>query len=309
MKIYDGTKALGGHKPDNVVAGLGNFDGMHIGHQELLSRVVRHARRIGGRSTALTFWPHPRYVLRGLDPRLITSLDQRLEHMERLGIDDALIFRFSRAFSNQTAEEFVRDMLVDNFDLKALYVGFNYHFGKGKEGNPESLRKLGEKYRYETNIVEPVVYRDEPVSSTRVRNAIAEGDLDCASALLGRNYVLTGPVIRGDQIGSRVLGYPTANIHVEHCIAPAPGVYAGYVHGIDGTRYKGAISIGSNPTFGEKGLRIEVFILDFEGDIYGEVLHIEFIKFLRGQIKFDSSDALRRQIADDIEVVQNVLSA
>jgi len=309
MNIYHGVEELKGQKLSNAVAGLGNFDGIHIGHQELLARVVAHAKRIGGRAVALTFWPHPRYVLRGLDPRLITGLEERLKHMERLGIEDVLIFRFNREFSNQTAEDFVRDTLTRHLDLQALYVGFNYHFGKGKEGTPESLKELGEKYHYETKVVEPVVWKEKTVSSTRVRDAIGMGDLDTTTALLGRNYVLTGPVIKGDQIGGKVLGYPTANIHIEHSIAPASGVYAGWVYGIDGQRYQGAISIGSNPTFGEKGLRIEVFILNFDGDIYGSVLDVEFVKFIRGQQKFESPDELRMQIGHDIEEVKDVLTA
>ncbi len=310
FRLYMGLESLEGNRIPNVAAALGNFDGVHIGHREILRQTKDAAIAIGGTSCVVTFWPHPRFVLKGLDPRLLCSFEERVELIEQAGIDCVLAFRFTRDFSSLGARQFVQQKLLAALDLKELFVGFNYHFGRGKEGNVESLSQFGKQFGFGVHVVDAVMFDGLPVSSTRIREAIVSGDVSAAAAMLGRNYSIEGPVVRGKRLGNQ-LGYPTANVQTKGRLLPALGVYAAWVHGVDGTPYPAAVSVGLRPTVesGATEPTLEAYIINFDGDIYGKRIRVEFVKRIRPEKKFDSIEALVEQIEQDVSEVLNVLGA
>ncbi len=290
-----------GIKIKNAVAALGNFDGMHVGHRKIIETAAEKARETGGSCVAVTFNPHPRLALKGLNPNLVCSFDERLNLMEQAGADAALVFRFDKDFAALTPERFVSEKLLDALDLKALLFGFNYRFGRGKEGDAEALKAFGSKYGFETIAQNAVTIGGAPVSSTRVREAITAGDLSSANELLGRRFSVSGEIVVGDKVG-RTIGFPTANIKVEEfCVIPAFGVYAAEAKLQDGRAYPCALSVGDKPTFGGRRTFVEAHIIGFEGDIYGTRLRVEIASRIRGQIKFSGADALIERLKQDVE--------
>lgn len=291
-----------------VVVGLGVFDGVHLGHQRLLKRVVDLAREKGLKSMALTFHPHPASVLDpGGGPPLITSIEKRRELLLKTGVQEVRLYPFTLEFASLTSEDFVRQVLKADLHASIVVVGFNYAFGRGGQGNVDTLKEFGREYGFEVDVVEPVIYNGQVVGSTEIRRRILNGDVEGASLLLGRNFSLSGKVVAGAGRG-RTLGYPTANLAVGgDLISPADGVYAVIVRVRERTRY-GLANIGYNPTFQGCRRGIEVFILDFDEKIYDAEVEIEFMKKIREERKFPGAEDLKAQIADDIFVLKGIIS-
>ncbi|MBI5076100.1 MAG: bifunctional riboflavin kinase/FAD synthetase [Nitrospirae bacterium] len=291
----------------NSVITLGNFDGIHLGHQELVRMVMKRAQEIQGQSMVVTFRPHPLKILApDKCPPLISIYEEKIELFRKLGIDVLVKIPFSLHFAEMTPREFVKKILCDLLGTKEIFVGCNYRFGKGREGTTETLKQMGEEFDFKVNEVEQIFLKSELISSTKIRQLLSTGEVEHAAELLGRPYAITGIVIKGDSRG-KTLGFPTANIASKHAIIPADGVYAVKLSARD-TCHDGIVNIGLRPTFDTKSLAIEVHIFDFNEDLYGEEVTIFFIKKLRKEKKFDSADALIAQIGKDIAEAKTVLA-
>ncbi len=285
--------------PHPVVA-LGNFDGMHRGHQQLVDEVRRQARERAGTSVALIFDPHPPRVIRpDKAPPLLMTLDQKIEAFERAGLNAVAIVRFTPELSRFEPELFVETVLIDWLRVAEVWVGANFLFGRDRSGTFTLLRALGEDRGFRAEKIEPVLYKDFVVSSTRIRHLVAEGRVDEAGALLGHHYYVDGTVVRGDGRG-RTLGSPTANLATENELCPADGIYAAMA--IVGERcHRAVTSVGVRPTIGDGRPTLETHLLDGTYDLYGRRLRVAFVKGIREQVRFDSLDALRAQIARDCD--------
>jgi riboflavin kinase/FMN adenylyltransferase len=300
-------------KLEAAVLTLGNFDGVHLGHQAIISRAVARARELGGQAVALTFEPHPLAVLApARAPALLQTLHDRLVLMRELGIDVAVLQRFTLRFARLAPEEFVEDFLLRYLDLRHVVVGYNVSFGRNRAGTGDTLRALGARHGFAVDVVGPVRAPGDPenehVSSTRLRDVIARGDLTAARRLLGRPYALRGRVVVGDRRG-RTLGFPTANLHVRPgLLLPPDGVYAVIVDAAGG-RHAGVLNIGMRPTFAGRRRTIEAHLLDFDGDLYRQWLVVRFVARLRGEMTFAGPDALRAAIAADVAQARRVLAA
>ncbi len=310
MKVIHGLKEIKEPFKHAVVA-IGNFDGVHRGHQAIFSLVRDKAAQIGGTSVAITFDPHPVKVLNHkASAPLITLLEQRLELLGNLGIDVTICIPFSESFAAVTAREFTEEILVKQIGLKAIVIGKDYTFGKNRRGNIEFLRTHGERLGFEVIVADWVSLPDnlpERVSSTRVREVIGQGDVAYARSLLGRHYQLRGTVTGGRNRGGRLLGFPTANIALQDELCPKTGVYAVTVDIPDGKRI-GVANIGYSPTFDDHQFTVEVHILDYSGDLYGKQIRVNFIRRIRDEQKFNSIEALSGQINQDILDARNLLS-
>ena len=290
----------------SVAATIGVFDGVHLGHQAVLRRVRAIAESRGIASAVVTFDVHPAHVVRPENaPRLLTTLDQKLELLASEGLDYAYVVRFDRARAGTRPDVFVDQVFVDALRARVVVVGEDFHFGRGRSGNVAELQRLGLERNFEVVPLELIRhhrYAREPVSSTAVRRALAGGDVARSAALLGRAYEMRGTVVPGDQRGATI-GFPTANMLVPETIAwPADAVYAGFCTLPDGSRHDCAINIGRRPTFHEHAQRslLEAHLIDFDADLYGCELRVEFVDFLRSERKFDSVEQLRSQIAVDV---------
>ena len=292
----------------NSVITLGNFDGIHLGHQELVRMVMKRAQEIRGQSMVVTFRPHPLKVLAPEKcPPLISIYEEKIELFRKLGIDVLVKIPFSLHFAEMSPRDFVRKILCDLLGLKEIFVGYNYRFGRGREGTTQTLRAMGEEFNFRVNEVKQIALKSEVISSTRIRQLLTAGEVEHAAELLGRPYAITGIVIRGDSRG-KTLGFPTANIASKHAIVPANGVYAVKLSARD-TCYSGVVNIGVRPTFETKSLAIEVHVFDFNEDLYGEEVTIYFIRKIREERKFETSEALIGQIIKDIAEAKRVLAA
>lgn len=286
---------------------IGNFDGVHKGHQKLISHVVRNAKASNRTSAVITFCPHPLRVLVGPHtPPFITFRKQKLDFIKALKVDMTLLLRFSKEMASLAPEEFVKKYLVDALNTKELVIGYDYSFGKGRSGNYEVLKVLGEKYGFSVERLEPVIINDAIVSSTRIRDMIKSGDVWDVKPLLGRYYSVRGAVIKGKDRGGKLLGFPTANIHLENEVKPATGVYAVWVR-LNGTILQGAANIGYNPTFGNEDVGVEVHLFDFHCDIYDRDIEVHFVQRIRPEKKFSSLDELKAQIRKDVAVARRIL--
>jgi len=285
--------------PYPVVA-LGNFDGMHRGHQQLIDEVRRQARERAGTSVAMIFDPHPPRVLRpDKAPPLLMTFGQKLAAFERAGIGAVAVVRFTPELSRFEPELFVETVLVDWLRAAEVWVGANFLFGRDRSGTFTLLRALGEDHGFRAEKIEPVFYKDFVVSSTRIRHLVAEGRVDDAGALLGHHYSIDGDVVRGDGRG-RALNCPTANLVTANDLVPADGVYA-TIASVDDVYHRAVTSVGVRPTIGDGRPTIETHLLDGDYDLYGQRLRVAFVKWLRDQARFDGLDALRAQIALDCE--------
>ena len=295
-----------------VVLTLGNFDGVHLGHQAILRAAVARARELGGQAVVLTFEPHPMTVLAPQKaPLSIQSLHDRLAAIRALGVDAIVLQRFTHRFAALEPEAFVRDYLCRHLDLLHVVVGYNVNFGRNRAGSGETLRTLGATLGFGVAIVGPVSVRDgdrtEQVSSTRLRALIRAGDMPGVARLLGRPHALRRRVVVGDRRG-RTLGFPTANLHVRPgVLLPPDGVYA-VVAQVGAERHAGVLNIGVRPTFAGRRRTIEVHLLDFDGDLYRRWLVVEPRLRLRGEIAFSGPDALRAAIAADVARAREVLA-
>jgi riboflavin kinase/FMN adenylyltransferase len=292
------------------VLALGTFDGVHLGHKKVIGAAVACARTGGGPSVVVTFEPHPLEVLRpSAGPVLLTSLEERLPLLADLGVDIAVVLPFDPAFSRTTAEGWLDEILAGRLQARAIFVGPSYTFGHRREGTAMHLQEWGRARGVEVHLVPAVLVSGEPVSSSRVRSALREGLADEAARLLGRYYSVSGRVVPGEGRG-RGLGYPTANLEVASSrkILPGRGVYATIVQ-TGGRRYGGATNIGYRPTFGGHQLSVETFLLEYEGDLVGEELRLEFVCRIRAERAFPDAQALARQIGEDIAQVRELLAA
>jgi riboflavin kinase/FMN adenylyltransferase len=297
----------------SVAATIGVFDGVHIGHQEVFRQVREAAEQLDVASAVVTFDDHPAHVVRPESaPPLLTTLDQKLELIAAQDIDYAYVVHFDVERAATHPEVFVRQVFVDALHARAIVVGEDFHFGKGRSGNVAGLRELGEEWGFEVRALDLIRHRDdarEPVSSTKIRRALAGGDVALAAELLGRPYTVRGTVERGDQRGTGI-GFPTANLPVPKVMAwPADAVYAGWCVRANGDRYPCAINIGRRPTFYEHTEQslLEAHLIGFDGDLYGETVDVSFVEFLRSERKFDGVDQLRAQLETDIADALTVL--
>ena len=285
-----------------VCVAIGMFDGVHLGHQQVIRQTIEDARQHEGIAVAITFDCHPNSVVAPeRNPPLIYSLSQRLRVIESLGIDVALSIHFDQAFSEISGEQFIRALARDFRNLHSLCVGSAFTFGHRRSGNVELLKRLGKELHFMVHGLASVSLDGKVVSSTRIREAIRDGNLDAASQMLGRTYALAGRVIRGDQLG-RQLGFPTANLEFASLVVPPNGVYAAHAL-VGGRQHRAVVNIGLRPTLQNpaRQLQIEVHLLDFSGDLYDQELGIAFAGKLRGEHRFPSREALRKQIERDIE--------
>jgi riboflavin kinase/FMN adenylyltransferase len=286
---------------------LGNFDGLHLGHQELIRKVIRRAKELGAYSIVVTFRPHPLKILAPEKcPPLISIYEEKIRLFEKLGVDVLVKIPFTLEFSKMSPEDFVRNILCDMLGAREIYVGSNYRFGRGREGNITTLKAMGEKFGFTLREVEQVSLDGEVISSTKIRHLLRDGEVEHAARLLGRTYAITGIVVKGDGRG-KGLGFPTANIAPKHSIIPAHGVYAVRLFVRD-KFYDGIANIGMRPTFDKNVLAVEVHVFDFNEDIYGEEISLYFIGKIREEKKFDSADELILQIRADIETARGLLS-
>jgi riboflavin kinase/FMN adenylyltransferase len=285
------------------VVTLGNFDGVHLGHQRIFNRVKEDASKIGGEAVVITFEPHPLKVLAPHRcPPLLTPFRKKMILMEEFGIDVVLCIEFTPAFSETSPSDFVKNVLVERVGARKIIVGENYHFGKGKEGNAETLKSMGKLFNVAVEVVPRFKVGDTVVSSSRVRELIHGGKMEEASRLLGRDYLMVGKVVEGAGRG-RALGFPTANLELTDDLHPQSGVYA--VEVLWNRRsLHGVANVGRNPTFETGALKkifIEVYILDFDQQIYGEEIQVNFRRRIRDEVRFDSVDHLIAQIKKDVE--------
>ncbi len=281
---------------------VGTFDGVHRGHQAILSFLCERADALGGTPTVLTFDPHPRSVVRNADVPLLTTIDERARALEQAGVARMVVLPFTHELAQYDPEAYVRDVLWETIGLQMIAVGYDHRFGRDRGGDVALLRAMGANLGFTVEEIPPQSEDNAVISSTRIRTQIAEqGAVDDAARLLGRRYTLTGTVEQGDQRG-RTIGFPTANIAVRDarsCI-PQNGVYATRVHGAAlEAPHVGMCNIGVRPTFDGRAPTIEVHLLDFEGDLYEETLCVEFVQRLRDEVKFDSVDALKAQLSKD----------
>lgn len=292
----------------NTVLTLGNFDGLHLGHQELIKMVMKRARETGAVSMVVTFRPHPLKILApDKCPPLISIYEEKIALFEKLGLDVLVKIPFTVDFASMSPEDFTRKVLCELLGAKEIFVGYNYRFGKGRTGNVGTLKKLGKQCGFVVREVEQVSFDGEVISSTKIRKLLAEGSVEQAARLLGRDYAITGVVVKGDGRG-KGLGFPTANIAPKHAIIPANGVYAVRFF-VREKFYDGIANIGLRPTFDENRLTIEVHVLDFNEDIYGEEISLYFVGRIREERKFKGPDDLVRQIASDIGTARNMLAS
>ncbi len=308
MRVIRHLRSVAPPLPAAVLT-LGNFDGVHCGHRAIVERAVREARAIGGQAVVLTFAPHPLAVIAPeRAPARIQSLRDRLAVLRTLGIDVAVVQRFTRAFAARDPETFVRDFLRAHLDLRHVVVGYDLTFGRDRAGTVDTLQRLGATLGFAVDVVGPVTVDGVQVSSTLLRRLLEAGDGRAAARLLGRLPALRGRVVGGERRG-RTLGFPTANLHLKPgLLVPLDGVYAVRAHAAGAVR-AGIMNIGVRPTFGERRRTIEVHLLDFSGDLYGQWLVVEIVERLRGERPFPGPEALRDAIAADVARARAVLAA
>ncbi len=305
MRITRDMQAMGPAPAGGAVLSLGVFDGVHLGHQAILAANRCTAEELEAEPTVLTFGSHPKGVLLGRAPRTLTTLDHRLELFERAGIKHTIVLPFDQKLSQTSAEDFTREILVKALGTRHFVLGFDSHFGQGRRGNAELLAEMG----YEISVVPMVMVAHRGVSSTAIREAVELGDLPAARRMLGRRVSVLGTVVTGNQLG-RQLGFPTANLDLHHELHPPVGVYACRAHVLAGDRierpvgtYGAVCNIGFRPTIDGKPADlpvVEAYLLDFEGDLYGERIELEFVECLRGEQRFAGLEALKAQIARDV---------
>jgi riboflavin kinase/FMN adenylyltransferase len=298
--------------PRGSVVSIGVFDGVHLGHQKILERNVARSKELGARATVVTFREHPKQLLLGRAPRTLTSLEHRLELFRRAGIEHTVALTFDEELRSVAAPDFVSAFLIGALDARAFVLGFDSKFGRGRAGTPELLSQMG----LDVEVVGQVQVGGRAVSSTAIREAVELGDLQGAARMLGRPVAVYGEVVPGDHLG-RELGFPTANLDLHHELRPPNGVWACRARTVRyapepivGPPLDGVLNIGFRPTLGGQkpdAPRVEVHLLDFAGDLYGQYIELEFVAFLREEQRFPSLDALKAQIARDIQAARAIL--
>ncbi len=293
-----------------MVVTVGTFDGLHLGHQEIIKRMREIAREINGETVVITFDPHPRHVLhadsKGL--KFINTRERKFKLLEGFGIDHLIVIPFTKDFAKNSPEDFIREFLMKKIKMKKLVIGYDHHFGNQREGNFEKLNKLGKKYGFEVEEISALYVDETAVSSTKIRNALIDGEIKLANTMLGYDYSITGIVVVGNKIG-RTIGFPTANIEIEdkYKLIAAGGVYACEIE-YKGKIFSGMGNIGTRPTIGINGLVTEVHIFNFDKDIYGEEIRIIFLDRIRDEKKFADLEELKVQLGKDRENVQGLFT-
>ncbi len=307
MKIFNNLADITAPFVESFVT-IGNFDGVHLGHQMLFSEVVGRAYHKGGTSVVVTFEPHPLQVIRPeIGSKLISTYEQKVEMISHAGIDVLVVIPFTRDFAAISAEAFVDDVLIKTIGVKELVVGYDYAFGRGRQGNIEFLKEQGRLKGFPVMVVEPFYVEDMLVSSSKIRELVREGRMMDVKKLLGRYYQIRGTVQEGRRRGGPVVGFKTANLHLsEEDLCPKIGVYVTQVV-YEGKCYGGVLNIGYNPTFGENRLSAETHIFDFNQDIYGKKIKINLLKYLRSEKKFSGPEELAVQIREDIRRAREIL--
>jgi riboflavin kinase/FMN adenylyltransferase len=288
-------------------ATIGNFDGVHIGHQKIISSVKKEAAEKDLSSCVITFHPHPQKVLQNIDAPLLVPIRERIKLLERQGVDYVACYTFTPELSKISAKDFITDTLVGKLNLKHLIVGPDFSFGRKREGNAELLKIMGEQYGFETKVLGPATIGGEVVSSSAVRGFVTSGDIKKASTFLGYDFYIEGQVIEGERRGTQI-GFPTLNLDTDWDILPKVGVYATRVY-IDGKKKGSITNVGYRPTFGSDELLVETHVFDFDRDIYKKRVRVEFVDRVRDERKFDSADALVDQIKKDVVKVKEILAA
>lgn len=311
METFEGHRALFRPLVRPAVA-IGNFDGVHLGHQALLASARTAADRLGGDAVVFTFDPHPQAVLSPeRAPLLLTPRPRKLELLAAAGIDVCILEPFTPEIAAMDPEAFVNEILVETVGAGHVVVGYDFNYGKARAGNAETLRAHGVRAGFTVEVVDAVTIGDQPVSSSAIRTALSTGDMERAHTLLDRNFSVDGTVVRGAGRG-RTIGIPTANLETGAVVLPAPGVYAAYVRVLDQVApvaHLAAVNLGTNPTFAGQTLSLEAHLLDYSADLYGAVLRIEFVARLRGEVKFSGPAELVAQIHRDIANVRGILGS
>jgi len=308
MKIIKDLKDI--ERDEKTVITLGTFDGLHLGHQQIVETLIKKSKQVNAKNFLITFDPHPRKVVPGRnDVKLLSTLEEKISIFEKLGLENLFIVNFTDEFSKQTPEQFVEKYFVDGIGLEEIVIGYDHHFGKGRGGDFELLRKLGEKFNFSVTVVPEYMMDGETISSTKIRNALLEGDILRANKFLGRFYSFKGRVVKGDGRG-KDLGFPTANLTIEDedKLIPAKGIYAAQCI-TENEKYHGLLSLGNRPTFHEHGEIIpEFYIFDFDKNIYGKSLEVNLVERIRDEEKFNSVEELISQMKKDEETGKEILS-
>lgn len=306
MNVFQNFSDFQSEKP--LALSLGMFDGVHLGHQSIIKELKKIASEKNLEPAILTFWPHPRLVFNpDEDLKLLNTIEEKTALLENFGIKNLFLKSFDEDFRNLTGEEFVKEILVNQLNVKYLIIGYDHVFGKDKSGNFDLLETLSEELNFEVEQMEAVNLHNDHISSTKIRNALQVGNIQEANEMLGYHYPISGKVIHGKKIG-RTIGYPTANIEVENIKQlPKKGAYIVEVF-LGNMRYKGMLSIGTNPTVNGKQLSTEVYILDFNEDIYGKEITIHFREFLHEEIKFEGLPQLIERLDEDKRLTETYFS-
>ena len=308
MKIYNNFSDF--VKVPNAIVTIGTFDGVHLGHQAILKDMVKTAKEIGGETVVITFYPHPRQVLNinAANLRFITTQEEKLRLLEESGIDNVIVVNFTKEFSRVSSEDFIRDYIIEHINPAKLVIGYDHHFGSNRMGDFNLLSEMQNKYNFQVQRIEAHDVENIAVSSTKIRHSLQQGDIERANALLGYQFSYIGKVVSGKKIG-REIGYRTANIDVEKefRLIETSGVYATYVD-YEGKEYKSMTYIGKKPTVNNDEIEnIEVHLFDFDGDLYDKEIKVRFVKRVRGEHKFESLDALKKQIQIDEKNIKEIL--
>ena len=300
MKIYNSIDEYNESKSSVVT--IGTFDGIHKGHQKIFNKVINESKQNNLSSIVLTFFPHPRIILNKYnDIKMIDTLDEKIEHLEKIGIDNLIIHPFDKKFSLLSADQFIKEYLVEKLKLKHIIIGYDHRFGKGREASVLDLKEYSSDFNFIVDEIDAQEIEKIAISSTKIRNSIIRGDLETTKKYLGRFFSLTGKVVKGDGLGKQI-DYPTANILIEedYKIIPKDGVY--YIRTtIDNKLYNGMMNIGHRPTIGNKAKSIEVNLFNFDRDIYDKIISVDVVVKIRDEKKFSSINALKAQLSKDEE--------
>ncbi|MCX7990461.1 MAG: bifunctional riboflavin kinase/FAD synthetase [Proteobacteria bacterium] len=304
IKIFEGIENI--EKIDNPIIAIGNFDGVHRGHKELIKKVIDESEKNHGNPSVLTFYPHPLTVVNPYTKiEQITPLNDKIKILEDLGITYVFVIKFDDNFSNISAKDFIEKVLVDKIGAKEVVVGYDFSFGKNRKGSVETLKEFGSTYNFKVQVVPPIKEDGKIISSTNIRSFLKEGLIKNANNFLGRPYTIKGIVIKGRKIG-RLIGFPTANLLITDYLIPRRGVYAVYAF-LDNKKYNALVTIGPSPTFHIETPNFEVHILDFDDNIYGKEITVEFVERIRGIEKFKDVEDLKNQIYEDIKKARLIL--
>ena len=298
MKIYNNLSEYNSTQKTFVT--IGTFDGIHLGHQKVIKNLIKNAKRKGASSVLLTFFPHPRMVLqKDVDIKLINTITERTQLLKKLGLEALIIQPFTTAFSEYSAVDFVKNVFVDKLHVSKLVVGYDHHFGKNREGNFEQLEVYGETFNFEVEKISQQDIDNIAVSSTKIRKAIENGEIEKANSYLGYNFMLTGEVVQGKNLGEKI-GFPTANLHIQESykLIPKTGAYVVKAT-IENKTIFGMMNIGFRPTVSGKNQTIEIHFFDFNENLYGKTIEAEVLCFLRNEHKFESVELLQQQLKED----------